>query len=529
MGRLSASWDPTENIELYGKLEFADLEWHGRTTQQLLCLPGAPIVPEVEDCVFNETRALDADPTAYPLNFFSVDNPPGENFVNDLEQLGGQVQATWRAADVEVTSVTSYFDYKNEHFAKADHNVLDRAIANFTEDFEQFSQEIRIRPTNDSAVDWLAGVYYDTNNNDDFTNIALPVAMNMAIRRSAIEDQDSWAVFGEAAVPVGQEVTVKVGGRYSVVEKDFDYTAWIYSYVPNQDFASNANLLTSFSFNDLSREDKKFQPSFVAEWRPVDGIMLYFSYKEGFKAGGFDHQMTSPNDIPPFEPEEAESFEIGAKMDFWEGRARLNATLFSVDYSDLQVSTFTGTIGFRTTNAGESSTEGLELDGSFLLTDHLTLSGYLSFLSAEYDSFENAQCYLNPPQTEAEGCVNGVQDLSGSELQFAPDYSGTLSLDYRAPLTDALEVFGRVDLFFTDDYQIDSDGDPDTRQSSYEKWDARFGVGSMDGRWEVAFIGRNLTDEQIKVWMGDTPVNGQSHFAILDRTRQYGVQGRLRF
>lgn len=528
MGRLSAAWDVSDTIDLYAKLEFADLQWDGRTTQQLLCLPGAPIVPELEDCVFNDTRAVDSDPTAYPLNFFSVANPPGTNFVNDLEQLGGQVQATWRGPAVEVVSVTSYFDYTNDHFAKADHNVLDRGVANFVEDFEQFSQEVRVTPSGDSKLDWLAGVYYDTNNNDDFTNIALP-GMNMAIRRAAIEDQDSWAVFGEVAVPVGEEVTVKLGGRYSVIEKDYDFTAWIYSYVPNQDFASTATLATSFSFNDLSREDKKFQPSLIAEWRPTDEAMIYFSYKEGFKAGGFDHQPVTPNDEPPFEPEEAESFELGAKLDLLGGRARLNATLFSVDYTNLQVSTFTGTLGFRTTNAGESSTQGLELDGSFLLTDNLTLSAYLSFLSAEYDNYQDAQCYLNPPQTEAEGCVDGVQDLSGAELQFAPDYSGSLSLDYRAPLNDALEVFGRVDLFFTDDYQLDSDNDPDTRQSSYEKWDARFGIGSLDGRWEVAFIGRNLTDEYIRVFMGDTGVGGLSHFAILDRTRQYGVQGRVRF
>lgn len=175
------------------------------------------------------------------------------------------------------------------------------------------------------------------------------------------------------------------------------------------------------------------------------------------------------------------------------------------------------------------------------MTDNLTLSANLSFLDGEWDEYEGVNCYLNPRQTLAQGCVELLdvdgnptgtfgQDLSGGPLQFAPDYSGTVTANYRAPIGDNLEFFGTVSVFFTEEYLLSADGDPGHRQGSYSKVDARIGIGVPNGRWNVALVGRNLNDENVLEWIGNAPLSpGQaSDFGLLKRTRQIALQGIFR-
>ena len=93
--------------------------------------------------------------------------------------------------------------------------------------------------------------------------------------------------------------------------------------------------------------------------------MFYFSWKEGFKAGGFDlDAFTFPfiTGTLGFEPEEVTAYEVGARMDLLGGNARLNVTAFRSEYENLQVAVFNGVIGFNTANAAESRSQGVEVE-----------------------------------------------------------------------------------------------------------------------------------------------------------------------
>ena len=308
---------------------------------------------------------------------------------------------------------------------------------------------------------------------------------------------------------------------------------------PGFDFQAGAiNPMATFVIPDNEQSSDKFQPSVGIEFRPNDDHMYFLTYKEGFKAGGLDHQPINPDpDAQRIDPEEAAAIELGARWTLLDGRARLNATIFSANYENLQVSVFdTLAFAFRTQNAGEATTEGIEIDSDFALNDNWTLGATLSFLDASYDDYQNVSCWTNPPQTEAQGCitdpVTGVrsQDLSGEPLQFAPDVSGTVTVDFNQPIGTTLELFGNFSWFFTDDYVIGANGDPDLQQDSYSKFDLRLGIGASGGRWSVAVVGRNLGDEEVKEWAGDTPAaGGTSHFGLLKRTRQVALQGVYNF
>lgn len=542
--RLSAEWDITDSFSAYAKVESVDAQWEGRNTQQTDCAPTAVIDPAVEDCIFNETRALWFDPANHSTGLWDRELPAGTNFINDFQYTGAAVVLTWELENAQIVSTTSQYEFENSFFADASHSSFDRAMANFEEDFEQFSQEVRVQSSGDSSVDWLAGVYYDTNDNVNATNNSLPAAMAMVLFRDNDEEAESWAAFAEVGFNLNDQWSATVGGRYTDYEKNNLHNQEVWAgVIPGQPY-TDGMLAGAATFTiDNTQSDSKFQPSVTVEWRPGDDSMYYASYKEGFKAGGLDHGPgRSDPDTQRIEAEEVEAIEVGAKWILLDGAMRLNAAVFNADYTNLQVSLYDPlAFAFITGNAGSASTQGLELDAQWAATDNLTISTYLSFLNAEYDDYKGVNCWLNPRQTEAEGCVELLdpdgnptgafgQDLSGTPTQFAPDFSGTVNFDYIAPISDRLELFGTLSVFFTDDYLLSPDGDPDLAQDGYSKIDLRLGVGQPDGRWSVALVGRNITNEKVLEFISNTPqTGGTSNFALLKRTRQFAVQARYNF
>ena len=130
-----------------------------------------------------------------------------------------------------------------------------------------------------------------------------------------------------------------------------------------------------------------------------------------------------------FEPETIDSFEIGLKSTWWQGRATTNIALFTSDYQDLQIP---GSVGVDTTgdgnndsfvgtvtNAGESDISGIELEGKFLLSESLTAQVALSFLDADIK----------------EWIVNGVNVADSREVQNTPETMANIGLIYTRPLT----------------------------------------------------------------------------------------------
>ena len=106
-------------------------------------------------------------------------------------------------------------------------------------------------------------------------------------------------------------------------------------------------------------------------------LNLYASYSEGFKGGGFDPRGNFANaDVREgFLPETVESYELGAKTSFFDGRATINTAVFFADYTDVQIPgslvlpgppvSFVGTV----TNAGAAEMKGVEVESAFQFTD----------------------------------------------------------------------------------------------------------------------------------------------------------------
>jgi iron complex outermembrane receptor protein len=132
-----------------------------------------------------------------------------------------------------------------------------------------------------------------------------------------------------------------------------------------------------------------------------------------------------------------------------------------------------------------------------MATDNLTLNGSAALLDATYKKYQNAQCPIGPDgNREDPSCIDGQGDLSGRRLERAPEVELNLGGAWEGQVSQNLFLTANVDMYYSGDFYVRQDFDPDGRQDAFTKWNARFGLGPQDGGWEVALVGRNLTDER---------------------------------
>jgi outer membrane receptor protein involved in Fe transport len=321
-----------------------------------------------------------------------------------------------------------------------------------------------------------------------------------------------------------------------------------------------------------SRKTDDFSPSVNLQWDVSDNTMLYVTYSEGFKSGGFSaaddgtpgNLPTAAPPIPPvvdngfqansfvsdvpnadfeFDDESVESFEIGGKHEFADGVVRLNWAAFYSEYSDLQTTIFKG-VGFAVSNAASSEVQGLEVDFMMALTDTIRIGVNAAYLDATYGDFRDGPCTAiqldasraapaAPPQCGTPASLanpnpgpNDINDLTGVRTLYASEWSGNAFIDFRMPIGN-LEWFGGVDVNYRDEFDSAGDADPYDVIDAYTKVNARIGVSA--GNWEVMAYGRNIFDEVAYQQSFDTPVLAGSHTFFMEEGAVFGVRGTFKF
>jgi outer membrane receptor protein involved in Fe transport len=543
--RLSLEWDISDRLRIFSKAEYYTQQNIGQPRELFNCNPGYEgSVGPGEDCTLNgrTQKFFVPEANAPEAGLFDA-NTPQENHINDVDYYSALLEINYDVADrVTLTSITAYYELDNELETEVGDSVVPTGFVDLSERAEQFSQEVRLQGSfgDDRPYDWMVGLYYDEETIETFNLATVPV-FNIALNNH-MRDQtaETVSVFGELSIPFGESWTAKLGGRYLEVDKDGDYERSVWAF-PSMSPQLGPQLV-NFVLQD-SRNDSEFTPSVVFEWQPDDDIMVYASYREGFKAGGFDHSITAPDtELFNFLPESAESWEVGAKLIMLEGAMITNIALFTTDYEDLQVSQLlVGEPGFKTANAAKARSRGLEVDMAVQLGPYARASAVLNWLDAEYESFTGAPCRGNPAQTEFEGClpdpVSGAssQDLSGETLAYSPDFSGLFGIDLAYPLSgnssigEGLSLLASANVFTTSAYHFQATPDPDQTQEAYTKFDATLGVGAASGQWALELFGRNLTNEKTLAYANGTPLRAFTNVGLLARTRQLGIRFNYAF
>ena len=551
--RVSLGWDVNEDLEIMLKVASGSYDVKGRANQISTCsaqLKGIFALNGLhDDCSDDDSKWANGSVVS------SLDGNSQWDFGEELAETDTQtvsLGAEWVFGEHTLTSITGLVEYDFLDRSDNDNGPLSVLSVERTEDFTQISQELRFASPIEEPFEYLIGIYWQDS--ELVSTMDAHVALyevpdprlpptSFAGTRASNFDQDAstWSVYAQGMWNISDQWIATLGLRYGKEEKDVSkvQTLGELGLRTNVDPASPLapvingvfnGLLNSFAHDlDRSRDESNFAPSANIQWVPSDDARIYMSISKGFKGGGFDAVLANGDpDLFEYDKEEVIAFELGSKLRLFEGAGSLNIAIFRSEFSDVQISTFDGALGFLVTNAGEIVTQGLEVDGLYRVNEILTIGGAAAYLDSQYDKFPDAQCYSG--QTEAQGCINGFQDLAGGETQFSPDISLSLHAEVVYPVFDQMEVSGFLEIVHIDDYAIANDLDPNMYQDAFTKVNLRLALSaSNDAGWEVAFVGKNLTDKKTTTWGNDVPLFAGSYYIHNDPPRTLAVQGSYRF
>lgn len=438
----------------------------------------------------------------------------------DWETGGPTLTVNWDLGnDILLTSVTAYKTFEMDFFFNTEGTEIDVTRTTERFDTEQTTQELRLTSTGDGPLQWIAGLYFLDENKFGALGLVRRVgAPNLRSFNIFAENKtEAWAAFGEVSYALSDRLTLTAGLRYSDEEKeDFNSLNFVLVSAANpegeveQGLFGNINYaacgaLCPFQTRTDSQSWDDLTPKIGLEYQYSDDVLLYASYTEGFKSGGYnDYQPTNP----VYDQETIKSFEVGAKSDWMDGRLRINGSIFFYDYEDLQVTTFFNSLTL-VSNAATAEVFGIDLELVARPTDDFEYGAAISFLDATYDDFNFPYGRCSPfvvTNFNDPGCadVPGTRpfgdprfiDASGNNLNNAPEFKGNVYAQYFRSLGDrgSLSFFGQVS--HTGEIFFNAANDQFGRQDSITLLDAAISWTNAEGSFEVSLYGKNLSDEE---------------------------------
>lgn len=550
IGRVSVRWEPSEAWSTNFRVDYGKMN-DDLAVETVNC-PGDPI--------YGPTGGTCA-------RYLGAGFPPIGDIDYESRNFGGtfDYEFTELALDNDydlgfaiLTSTTGYFKHDAQNVADGAplglpgfFGIETTQVINLAEELEQFSQEIRLTSDTGGFLEYMVGAYYSHENLNSFQHVGLyqapfgviigpPLAPNahVSLRVRFLQDTDNWSVFSSVTANLTEQLALDIGARYSHVTKDIlrDFTVGeggpipddgaFTPYSPAQQAAAAAFFNGDFgNYADPKRVDDRFMPSAKLTYKITPNSMVYFSFTKGFKAGGF---AQAPS-LVEFDEETVNAYELGYKASLFDGAVYTAITLFRSDYKDLQEATqrLVNGVTFQTIdNAAGSRSQGVELSFNAKLSPNLSLRGDVSYLDAAYVDFPMAPCTVLQGVQIGGNCF---QDQSGNERGFAPEFSGGVGLSYAQPIFNDVEL--RIDpfVYFTSDFYQAATSDPLFEQPGYAKIDLRVGLGPEDRRWELAMVGKNLTDKATASFRNQIAGAPGSMWLNPERPRSLAVQASLQF
>ena len=310
----------------------------------------------------------------------------------------------------------------------------------------QFSQELRLSGNIGDKFDFVSGLYYLNSEYDLRGGEFEPgvFGTNRAFNtltpdnETVAQQANAYAIFIDGTYAINDRLSLSGGLRYSYEEKDFQYDFLF----RGPDLAGNPSPLTG---QVVDASDDWQAPT----WRAIlqydlnDDVNVYGGYSRGFRSGGFNGRGFTPFAVETtFDEETVDSFEIGARAEFFNNRLRINPTAFLAIYDDKQEEILTGVPGSTATattvqNASKVDIAGFELEALARVTEDITLRGTFGYTDAEFDEFLVPEVIGINPQTGAPILGDGlVDDADNRNLRAGPDTTFSVGVNFNRPILD---------------------------------------------------------------------------------------------
>ncbi len=580
--RAAGRWLPTSNLEFNLTVDYSKDDENGNpyviTGIQPLNLDlasnpnGAPSMTVAQNTIVAqlENGGIMPDgeffnpinpPTGFPFNFMACfepqnlnnascyntryidDGSKNKNFSGDphsqeLEVWGTNLNVDWQLGEnLTLKSITAFRTFDGDF--EGDEDGAPQRVSYLIDiyDHDQFSQELQLLGTSFSdKLQWILGAYYYEEDGENINPVRFS---QVSIQSGGEYKATSWAVFGQGTWSFTDALDLTVGLRYTDDSRD---------YRPDQFFeelpigplpveceggqiCEVGDRVVPYEW--VSTNNDETLPYVNLSYQFNDGLMGYATYSEGYKSGGFTQRIFPPEEnLPSFDPEYVDSYEIGLKYDGWNDKLRVNFAAFFNDYTDLQLSVATpDRVGPFVTNAGDAEIWGFELEGWLTPAEGWFLMATVGYTDPEYTDLGA-----------------GVQGLTlDSRFEHISDWNASAQLYKEFSLASWGYLTPRIEWSYRSEYGTNSnniprDGAPTVVGGPFDGVNLGFGIANpalveddlhllnVGIRWDAkdsgfALIGGidNLTDEQYRQFGNYQDAFGFTQ-ETFDRGRQWYVQ-----
>lgn len=361
-----------------------------------------------------------------------------------------------------LTSITGYSRSNYSIVNDMDATPADIFLLDYKDDFSTLTEEIRLAsPDQDARFRWLAGLFFLYEDTDYATDMVynIPTAYGVysseAYSKSSINTV-SGAVFGRASFDILPCLTATAGLRVDVEQRTFDW----------DDQINTDNTL------EKTKTWTPVLPSASLTYEFIDDHRIYASVSRGYRSGDFTGNEVSYATLQEgyvVNPEYTWTYEAGYKSMLFDDRVRFNASVFHIDWTDMQVAAISNGLQIRQ-NAGKAHSNGFEANLNWLVMEGLQLFAQGGFLDSEFDEYENND------------------DAVGKKIPNTNEFSVGAGFIY----SHACGIFASFDATRFGTKYLDSLNE--IKQKPYTMLNAKAGYRAEN--WSVALYGRNLGDER---------------------------------
>ncbi|HEY0650401.1 TonB-dependent receptor [Phenylobacterium sp.] len=480
-GRLSLQWTPGADVDVTFIYQHDDHEQTGQSLEVLrdatagLTLAARALATGQTDFEGRPNRRSESGSDAFGASV-PAGRTPYDNQVSDRFNL----IANWQIGGHTLTSQSAYVDWQVERLSDLDFLKANLLNLGDNEKNQQYSQEFRIASPSEGRLTYLAGVFYFYN---DWTlNRSLTGAQPSALFGSVLslynQKTETISAFGQATYALTDKLNASVGLRYTHETKDA-------TLLRSQGSGNLGAIFPAYPRTKLSSTEEDVDGDIGLQYKFEPGRMVYVSASKGSKGGGF---QSSPTTIAgaPYKGETAYTVEAGGKFVF--DRASLDVAVFQTTVEDFQFSR-TAVVG----NPGVAQTvvtnldvrsRGVEVNGSLRVAEGLRLSGGVVYADSVFTE-------TVPPPPAVPVAVDGLRQPR------APKWSGNLDANFSRPITDdlTLNVLGSLEFMSKTYFQPNVGVNLNApHRDGFGKVNLRVAVENEAAGWEIALLGKNLTD-----------------------------------
>ncbi len=453
-------------------------------------------------------------------------NIPGSN---EIENAQLAARLTWQTSAADVVLLGSYISFDQSTAQDLDGSFNDNINYWGHSESDSYSLELRFASVTDGALTfgdrlrWVGGIFYFGDDGTEQTDLqwgpdSLPAfvfdnptlsppftapSSRSTDRMFVASEVSSVAVYAQGTFDLTDRLALTGGARWTRDERDFSFRGDSsipgFVFVP-ADFIVHGNPTS-----------ESFDPKVSLELRPLQDVLLYVSYSQGYKTGSiqstaFDATIASRTT----QPEQVEAVEVGIKSDLFERRVRVNLAAFQNDFEDLQVRrVVTFPSGFSSAiseNAASSTIRGVELETSWLLSSSWRLNASYAYLDANYETYV---------VDAAAGII-----FSGNRLPRAPEHRFNVDATYTIAFSGGSTLDLRGAYNWTGEFFFQPSNSAIEREAAYGLTDVSATFAFANRNTTLQLWGRNVLDEEYRTYLD--PLD-RERVAIYGDRRTYGI------